>query len=150
MVSTSLWKVDLSIDNEKDHIELEDIKQIFNGYLLINRTFFDELLEIVKKNKKYSIGKGISRVIGPDEEDWTMNSWLLIMFQDKERKIPFWFLFKREKDLSAHLVSLGPKNSYEYFKSSEVSDNEVKRVIEYLLAYPQKFELLILIPNYVE
>jgi hypothetical protein len=149
MAGTSLWKIDLRIDNEEDHIELKDIKGIFNGYLVINRTFFDELIEIVKKNKKYSIGKGIHRVVGPDEEDWSMNSWMLIMFQDKERKIPFWFLFKREKDLSAHLVSIGPDNSFKYFKSSEVSDNEIKRIIEYLLAYPQKFELLILIPDFI-
>ncbi len=144
------WQITVNIEDDEDKFQLTDIKEVLDGYLNINRTFFDELLDIVKMIKKYSIGKGIEQVIGPDKEDWSKNSWLFIIFRDKEKFIPFWLLFKREKDLNGHLVAIGPDSCYEYFRKSKVASDEVRRIIEYLLAYPQKFEVLILIPSFVE
>ncbi len=144
------WQITVNIEDEKETYQLIDINKVLDGYLNINRTFFDELLDIVKMIKKYSIGKGIESVIGPDKEDWSKNSWLFIIFRDKEKQIPFWFLIKREKDLNGHLVAIGPDSCYKYFKKSEMASDEIRRIVEYLLAYPQKFETLILIPNFIE
>ena len=143
------WKISIKIEDETDNIELIDIKSVLDGYLNINRTFFDELLSIVKMIRKYSVGKGIEKVIGPDNKDWTKNPWVFIMIQDSERKIPFWILLKRERDLNGYLVAIGPDKFYEYLKKSQEPDSEVKRILEYVVAYPQKFKSAILIPNFI-
>jgi len=145
------WQVSVKIKDEpEDKLELIDIKEVLEGYLNINRNFFDEILSIVKMLRKYAIGKGIEKVIGPDNEDWTQNPWILLMIKDNEKNIPFWFLIKREKDLTGYLVAFGPNTFYEYCKQSKEVDDEIKQILEYVIAYPQKFKLSIVIPNYVQ
>ncbi len=145
------WQLSIKIENEpQDEITLFDIQKILDGYLNVNRTFFDELLDIVKMINKYSVGKGIEKVTGPDSHDWTFNPWLLIMVKDKENDIPFWFLFKREKDLTGYLVAVGPEKYFNYCQSSKEPDDDIKKFIEYIIAYPEKFLLSVIIPNYID
>jgi hypothetical protein len=145
------WQITIKIGNEvQDKLKMYDIDHILEGYLNVNRTFFDELLDIVKMINKYAVGKGLEKIIGPDKENWTQNPWLLIMAKDKENEIPFWLLFKREKDLTGHLVAIGPKIYYDYFNKNKEPEDEIKKFLEYIIAYPQKFELSILIPNYLK
>lgn len=145
------WQVTIQIGNENpDQIILHDIQKNIDGYLNVNRTFFDELLDIVKMIKKYAVGKGIERIIGPDKENWTKNPWLLLMVKEKEDSIPFWLLFKREKDLTGHLVAIGPESYYNYIDKNKEPDDEIKRFLEYIIAYPQKFNLSIIIPNFLD
>ena len=145
------WQVQVKIKDEpEDLLELTDVKEILEGYLNINRNFFDELLSIVKMLRKYAIGKGIEKVTGPDNEDWTQNPWILLMIKDNEKSIPFWFLIKREKDLTGYLVALGPQMFFDYCKQSKEVDDEIKRILEYIIAYPQKFKLSIIIPNFLQ
>jgi hypothetical protein len=145
------WQLSIKIKDEpEDKLELCDISEILEGYLSINRNFFDELLTIVKMLRKYALGKGIEKVIGPDNEDWTQNPWVLLMIKDNEKSIPFWFLIKREKDLSGYLVALGPNVFIDYCKASKESDDEIRRILEYIIAYPQKFKLSIIIPNFIQ
>ena len=144
------WQLTIQIGSETpDQIVLHDLQKILEGYLNVNRTFFDELLDIVKMIKKYAVGKGIEKIIGPDNENWTQNPWLLLMVKEKEEGIPFWLLFKREKDLTGYLVAVGPDNYYEYINSNKEPDDEIKKFLEYIIAYPQKFNLSILIPNFL-
>ncbi|NMC59580.1 MAG: hypothetical protein GYA51_09400 [Candidatus Methanofastidiosa archaeon] len=136
-------------EEPEDKLELLDVKDLLDGYLNLNRPFFDELLRNVKIIKKYAIGKGISKVTGPDEKDWTHNPWLLFMAKDNEKEVPFWFLLKREKDLTGYLVAVGPQKYYEYCETSKEADDDIKRTLEYLITYPQKFKLAILIPTFI-
>lgn len=144
------WTLTIKIgENEEDNLNLFDVKGFLNGYLSINRNFFDEILNIVKMIKKYTVGKGIERVIGPNKKDWTQNSWVLLMFKDNEKQVPFWLLIKREKDLTGTLVAIGPEDLYQYYKDSKEPDDEIKRIIEYIVSYPQKFKLSMIIPNFI-
>ena len=144
------WQVTVKMGEEpEDTLELTDIREILDGYLNISRTFFDELLGIVRMIKKYAIGKGIQAVKGPDNEDWSLNPWVLLLFKDNEKAMPFWLLLKREKDLTGYLVAAGPDQFLEYCKATKEADDEIKRIMEYLIAYPQKFTLSIIIPNFV-
>ena len=145
------WELMIKIGTETpDKIELYDIDKILDGYLNVNRTFFDEILDIVKMIKKYSVGKGIEKIIGPNKDDWTFNPWLLIMVKDKENEIPFWLLFKREKDLTGFLVAIGPKKYYDYCNASKEPDDDIKKFLEYIIAYPEKFSLSVIIPNFID
>jgi len=99
--------------------------------------------------KKYTVGKGIEKIIGPNKKDWTQNPWVLLMFKDNEKQVPFWLLIKREKDLTGTLVAIGPEDLYQYYKDSKEPDDEIKRLIEYIVSYPQKFKLSMIIPNFI-
>jgi hypothetical protein len=144
------WHVTVKIEDEPpEELEMYDFKDIYDSYISINRTFFNEILAIVKMVRKYAIGKGIEKVIGPDRKLWTQNPWLLIMFKDNEIQVPYWLLLKREKDLNGTLVAVGPENFYKFCLKDKDSDDEIKRMIEYLIAYPQKFKVSIIIPNVI-
>ena len=70
--------------------------------------------------------------------------------KEKENDTPFWLLFKREKDLTGYLVAVGPEKYYEYCKNGNDPDDDIKKYLEYIIAYPEKFVLSILIPNFID
>ena len=150
-----LWKVTLKISNDlKLEIELElyDASSYFGGYLKIKRSYFNELAKAIKMTKNYSTKKGIEKVISPEnEEDWTLNPWMLLIIKDNEKNKSFWFFIKREKDLSGILVAIGPKPYANYSNSQNNSEvrREIKRIINYIIAYINKFQCIILLPNYL-
>ncbi|MHA1611350.1 MAG: hypothetical protein ACTSYU_04785 [Promethearchaeota archaeon] len=145
------WKINLKIgENSEEIIELFDIKEVLEGYLNINRNFYDELLGIVKILNRYMIGKGIESVLDPKGNDWSKNPWILLMVKDTENDTPFRFLMKREKDLSGYLVGIGPEKFFDYLKSTKEEEEEIKRFLEYLIAYPQKFKISMIIPNFIQ
>lgn len=149
------WKVILKISNGSEiekEVELYDAKSYFGGYLKIKRAYFNELAKTIKITKKYSTGRAIERVIGPEnDEDWTANPWMLFIVKDTEKNKPFWFFIKREKDLSGLLVAIGPKSYAEYTNKQNNSEarREIKRLINYIIAYLNKFHCLILLPNFL-
>jgi hypothetical protein len=146
----NLWKISLKFsDGTSKDLELFDAKNYFGGYLKIKRSYFNELIKIVKMTKKYSTGRAIEKVIGPDEEEWTFNPWMLIIVKDNEKNKPFWFFIKREKDLSGLLVAIGPKPFAEYNSSNPEAKREIKRIINYIIAYLNKFNCVVLLPNYL-
>ena len=149
------WKVILKISNGSEiekEVELYDAKSYFGGYLKIKRGYFNELAKTIKMTKKYSTGRAIERVIGPEnDEDWTANPWMLFIVKDTEKNKSFWFFIKREKDLSGLLVAIGPKSYAEYNNKQNNSEarREIKRLINYIIAYLNKFHCLILLPNFL-
>lgn len=146
----NLWKISLKFaDSTLKDLELFDAKNFFGGYLKIKRSYFNELIKTVKMTKKYSTGRAIEKVIGPDEQEWTFNPWMLLIVKDNEKNKPFWFFIKREKDLSGLLVAIGPKPFAEYNSSNPEAKREIKRIINYIIAYLNKFNCVILLPNYL-
>jgi len=75
---------------------------------------------------------------------------MLIIVKDNEKRKPFWFFIKREKDLSGILVAIGPKPFAE-FNNQNLSEakREIKSLINYIVAYLNKFKCVIMLPNYL-
>ena len=106
------------------------------------------LVKAIKMTKKYTTGHAIETVLGPDAKDWTDNAWMLLLIKDNEKKNPFWLLIKREKDLSGLLIAIGPKSFAEYNNSNMLeAKRDIKRLINYIVAYLTKFNCSVLLPN---
>ena len=147
------WKVYLKFSgqtNVEQELELYDASTYFGGYLKIKRGYFSALEKNIKMTKTYLSNRAIEKVLNPDDEDWTLNPWMLLIVKDDEKNMPFWFFIKREKDLSGLLVGIGPK---EFAKHSDdnISDarSEIKRLINYIITYLNKFNCVVLLPNYL-
>jgi len=148
----SPWKVFLKFsDGTTKNLELEDAKPYFGGYLRIKRSYFNELVKTLKMTKTYTTGRAIEKVLAPDEgnDEWTYNPWLLMIVKDNEKNKSFWFFIKRERDLSGLLVAIGPKPFADYNNNNPESRREIKQLINYIIAYFNKFRCVILLPNYL-
>ncbi|MFX1259447.1 MAG: hypothetical protein ACFFAN_16460, partial [Promethearchaeota archaeon] len=74
----------------------------------------------------------------------------LLIVKDNEKKKPFWFFIKREKDLSGILVAIGPKSFAEYNnKNMQEAKRKIMRLINYIIAYMNKFNCVIFLPNFL-
>jgi hypothetical protein len=146
-----IWRIFLKLpDDTEKEIELFDAKKYFGGYLKIKRSYFNALIKIISITKKYFTQKAIIKVIGPDNDDWTFNAWMLIVVKDNEKKAPFWFFIKREKDLSGNLVAIGPKPFADYNNKNKLeAKREIKNLINYIIVYLNKFNCVIMLPNYL-
>ncbi|MFX1426705.1 MAG: hypothetical protein ACFFBE_09655, partial [Promethearchaeota archaeon] len=89
------------------------------------------------------------KVLNPDKTEWSLNPWMLITVKDNEKKKPFWFFIKREKDLSGVLVAIGPKPFVEY-NDRNLSDakREIRNLLNYINAYINKFNCIVFIPKF--
>ncbi|MFX1346579.1 MAG: hypothetical protein ACFFBC_11340 [Promethearchaeota archaeon] len=146
------WKVFLKFSDGTDQkLELFDTKTYFGGYLKIKRSFFNALIKSIKMSKKYFTQKAIEKVLDPDENDWTLNPWMLIIVKDNEKNKPFWFFIKREKDLTGVLVAIGPKPYAEYNSSNQSeARHEIKNLINYIIAYLNKFNCIVFLPKFMQ
>jgi hypothetical protein len=144
------WQIILKYNNKKQKtIELFDAQRYFDGYLRIKRSYFNRLLNTIKTTKNYFSGRAIERIISPKNEDWTSNPWVLLIIKDKEKEKRFWFLIKREEDLSGLLIALGPREFAEYNYTNSEAKREIMRIFNYIVAYLNKFNCIILLPNYL-
>ncbi|MHA1725383.1 MAG: hypothetical protein ACTSXH_11145 [Promethearchaeota archaeon] len=147
------WKVLIKIPNNSKTLEkklhLMDIRGIFNGYLRIRRTYFNSLIKAIKISQKYNSHKGIEKIMNPEDKDWTNNAWILLLIKDLEKMKSFWFLIKREKNLSGILVAIGPKPFLEYTLNNSEAKRSIKRLLNYIISYINKFECIILVPNFL-
>ena len=147
-----IWRILLSLSQGKNkELELFDAKTYFGGYLKIKRSYFNALIKSIKMTKKYYTQKTIEKVLGPDNTDWTYNPWMLIVAKDNEKKNPFWFLIKREKDLSGILVAIGPKPYADYNNDNLTeAKREIKHLINYIIVYLNKFNCIVMLPNFLD
>ncbi|MFX0106300.1 MAG: hypothetical protein ACFE75_12545 [Candidatus Hodarchaeota archaeon] len=147
-----IWKVFLkSTEGLDKELRLFDAKPYFGGYLKIKRSYFNALVKTIQMTKKYITQKAIEKVIGPDNNDWTLNPWMLMIVKDNEKRKSFWFFIKREKDLSGILVGIGPKPFADYnSKNSSEAKREIKSLINYIIVYLNKFNCVVMLPNYLQ
>ena len=67
-----------------------------------------------------------------------------------KKKKPFWLFIKREKDLSGLLIAIGPKQFAEYNNNNTLeAKRDIKRLINYIVVYLNKFNCSVLLPNYL-
>lgn len=145
------WKITIELEDGKNEvIELYDAKAYFEGYLKIKRSYFNRLIKAIKIAKNYALKHAIEGVLSPDKEEWALNPWILLIVKDTEKEMPFWFLIKRELDLSGLLVAIGPK-SFAEFNSQNFGDakRDIKRIINFIVSYLNKFNCVIFIPKFL-
>ncbi|MCK4688218.1 MAG: hypothetical protein KAT66_08805, partial [Candidatus Lokiarchaeota archaeon] len=83
----NLWKVLLKFsDGTNRDIELFDAKTYFGGYLKIKRSYFNALSKTIKITRNYFTGRAIEKVLGPNNDDWTYNPWMLLIVKENEKK----------------------------------------------------------------
>lgn len=148
---TSIWRIMLKVEGlPKEELELVDAKSFFDGYLKIKRNYYDRLIKAIKISKKYITKRGIEKVISPNNEDWTLNPWFLLLLKETEKNMAFWLFMRREKDLSGTLIAIGPK-IYAEFNNQNLPDSkrDLKRLINFIVSYINKFECLVILPNFL-
>ncbi|MHA1898204.1 MAG: hypothetical protein ACTSU2_12495 [Promethearchaeota archaeon] len=145
------WIIEVQIKGEpQPSLRLFDANSVFGEDLTLNRNYFDQLITLCKQRKEFVVGKGIEHVTGKDGEDWTYNPWILLLAKDNEKKAPFWVLIKRETDLTGVLVALGPELFKTYLASNKENIETMRKILEYILVYPEKWALTVLVPNILE
>ncbi|MBN1213931.1 MAG: hypothetical protein JXA99_00665 [Candidatus Lokiarchaeota archaeon] len=143
------WFVDIKLNNQKKTISLFDVKKYFDGYLTIKRSYFNSLNKAIRTSNKYMTGRGIESVYSPDNIDWSLNPWILLIIKDMEKNKDFLFLIKREKDISGTLIALGPKEFSDYNNNNSEAKREIMRILNYINTYINKFNCIVLLPNYI-
>ncbi len=150
------WTTVIKIDADvQETLELLDMQKLFGAYMTIKKKFFDDLLTTMPNVKHYAAGKAIESVTGIDKQDWTKNSWILVMAKEAKNKVVFWMLFKRLEDLSGMLVGVGPTAFAEsimgLFPDDPDSRNEyLKKLMIWLTIEPSRWKSVgVFIPNWV-
>ncbi len=122
-------------------IRLLSLKSIFEKYPVIERKFFDDLSENISKNIHYSWFECIKRIVGPDKEDYEIQSWNIIWAMDTDNRI-YQFLFQKLEDSDesqAIMVGLAPPELGKLF--SEYRDDAILRILS-VLNNPTKLKFL--------
>ncbi|MBN2154357.1 MAG: hypothetical protein JW839_23075 [Candidatus Lokiarchaeota archaeon] len=149
------WHVAIKIDEIQEALDLVDLKKLFGAYMTIKKKFFDDLLTTMPNVRHYSAGKAIESVGGFDKQDWTKNSWIMVMAKEAKNKVVFWMLFKRLEDLSGMLVAIGPDAFAEsitgLFPDDPDSRSEyLKKLMIWLTIEPSRWKGVgVFIPNWV-
>jgi len=149
------WNIKIKIDEILEKLDLLDLQKLFGAYMTIKKKFFDDLLVTISNAKHYTAGKAIESVTGFDKQDWTKNSWVMVMAKESKNKVVFWMLFKRLEDLSGMLVGVGPNAFAEsimgLFPDDPDSRNEyLKKLMIWLTIEPSRWKSVgVFIPNWV-
>ncbi len=149
------WNITIKIDEILEKLDLLDLQKLFGAYMTIKKKFFDDLLVTMSNAKHYTAGKAIESVAGFDKQDWTKNSWVMVMAKESKNKVVFWMLFKRLEDLSGMLVGVGPNAFAEsimgLFPDDPDSRNEyLKKLMIWLTIEPARWKGVgVFIPNWV-
>ena len=101
-------------------------------------------------NKKYTVGKSLKKVTSPEGEDWTENPLVLLMANNKEKEVPLWLLIKRENNLNGYLVAIGPNVFCDYLAKEQERIEEIRKFLEYMVIYSQKWVISAIIPTFLE
>jgi len=146
-----IWTINIHADGGTSKtIKLYDGKAVLGEYLQIRRNYFDDLIKEIKLNKKYIVGKSLKKVTSPEGEDWTKNPLILLLATNKDKKIPLWLLIKRENNLNGFLVAMGPSVFCEYLVKEPERIEEIRKFLEYLVIYSQKWAITTIIPSFLE
>lgn len=149
--SEKIWSVKLSENSGSTKtIKLYDGSAVLGEYIQIRRNYFDDLIKEIKLNKKYTVGKYLQKVTSPKGEDWTENPLILLMATNKEKDVPIWLLLKRENNLNGYLVAVGPKVFCDYLAKDQERIEEIRKFLEYMVIYSQKWVISAIIPAFLD
>ena len=141
-----MWIVKLKkiADFEFSTFKLHDAKRITKSYQRLKSVFFDDLYKQVKKRRNYTSAFLIDTVTGPDNQDWSNNSWYLVVSRDTNN-LDVWLFIKQEPDASGWVVGVGPDAFVEYIQSK--NDFPFNETVESILRSPKKWKKLVVLVN---
>ena len=146
-----IWTIKVISDSSSPNtIKLYDGKAVLGEYIQIRRNYFDDLIKEIKTNKKYSVGKSLKKVTSPEGVDWTENPLILLMAHNKEKDVPIWLLIKRENNLNGYLLAIGPNVFCDYLAKEQERIEEIRKFLEYMVIYSQKWIISAIIPSFLE
>ncbi|WEU40275.1 MAG: hypothetical protein OdinLCB4_007355 [Candidatus Odinarchaeum yellowstonii] len=140
-----MWVITLEkIDEKFKTIQLADCKKIFGSYTVLKPEFFDDLYRRVTGRRNYQSMQGVKQVTGEDGQDWSENSWYLILARDK-KNLDFWLLVKQEPDGSGRITGVGPDQLTQYIKENR--DFPFLETVEALIRAPGKWSKILVLVN---
>lgn len=146
-----IWTLKISDDSGSlKTIQLYDGNTVLGEYIQLRRNYFDDLIKEIKLNKKYTVGKALKKVTSPEGEDWTKNPLILLIANNTEKEVPLWLLIKRENNLNGFLLALGPKVLCEHLIKEQERVEEIRKFLEYMVIYSQKWAISTIIPTFLE
>lgn len=125
-------------------VRLLSLKSVFKSYPVIEQKFFDDLSLKINDYIHYSKMKTIRRIVGPNNEDYSISNWNFIWAFDKKRRI-YQLLFQnvKEKEKSQMiLVALAPPELAKLF--SKFGKGAIHRTFS-LLNDPSTISFLIVL-----
>ncbi len=125
-------------------IKLMSLKEIFQSYPVIERTFFEDVLSNVYNQNHYSWMKTIRRITGPAGEDYDISNYTFLWAYDDQNRM-FQFLFQKveEKEKSqAILAALAPPELGKLL--AQFKSEALHRILS-LLNNPKNIKFLIIL-----
>ncbi len=140
-----MWSIILENTREDlKIIRLTDCKTVFGSYTLLKPKFFDDLYKRVTWKRNYQSMQAVKKVTGEDGEDWSSNSWFLILARDKNN-LDVWMLIKQEPDGSGIITGIGPEQFTEYIKNHR--DFPFYETVEAIIRSPGKWSRILVLVN---
>lgn len=140
-----LWSIILeSVSEEFKTIQLTDCKLLTGSYTVLNRKFFDDLYKRVTWKRHYQSMQAIKEVIGEDGQDWSDNSWYLILARDKNN-LDFWILIKQEPDGTGRIVGAGPEQFTQHIKDNK--EFPFHETVEAIIRHSGKWSKILVLVN---
>jgi len=142
-----MWIVFLRSESgvENINVKLDDLKELIGEYRIrVKKEFFDRLLYLIKKKKHYTSHYAIEKVENNKGEDWSNNSWYLVVSVDSNNLI-YWLLIKQEPDEKGIVVGVGPAGFTQIVK--EKKETALEMLIYWILEDPKRWNKISVIVN---
>ena len=126
-------------------IKLISLKSIFKSFPVIEKGFFKDLVKNAYKNNHYSWNKCIKRIVGPNNEDYSIDNFNFIWAYDIDGRV-LQFLFQKieeKKETSqSTLVALAPPELGQLF--ADYQSEALLRTLS-LLNTPSRIRFLMIL-----
>ncbi|MEM2109118.1 MAG: hypothetical protein QW327_01325 [Candidatus Odinarchaeota archaeon] len=140
-----MWSVKLEYPGEEPTIiKLTDSKTVLGSYTVLKNQFFNDLYRKVSRNRNYYSTQAVKNVTKEDGEDWSDNSWFLIMARDKNN-LDVWLLLKQEPDGSGRITGIGPDEFTNYIKDNK--SFPFYETVEAIIRAPKKWIKILVLVN---
>jgi hypothetical protein len=132
--------------------QLTDIKQAMSAYPLIERKFFDDLIDRCHTQKHYYVEAGLLKILNAQQKELDPNIWILIWAVDFRDRV-FQILFERNPEYGGKgaIAAVGPQDLLEFISS--MKHNAILPTLT-LLNSPEKMKQVAILvsrpPSYKE
>ena len=127
------WIVKLEGAKEKEgeelQIEMDDISPIFGGYVGFKTQHFEELMDLVESNEKYSAIRNIKEITPPVQENVPVEGVVLVLCTDEEELNYGILLLVTQEDTI--ILGVWPEPFFEAIKEkNQILNNVIAAIIE--------------------
>lgn len=124
-------------------VQLEDMKEVFTPYPLVERKFFDDIIYHCRKETHYVVEMGLHEIVNSERRTMNPDLWILLWGKDfRERE--FQVLFERHPDYQGRgaIAAAGPSDLVEFF--AKMKQNAILPTLT-LLNSPEKMKAVYVI-----